>query len=175
MIVYVVILFFALVPGILFRFPPKSSPLVVAAVHAVIFAVIYHFGIHPSCEEQFQGAWVKMADGGWSNDSGVSTTYCDKSATFSPGPPATCINAPQKKPFGSFTPVCPKGKIFLGGAGLCADPAPPYGNKSPPACPGGVFDPSSSTCLPSKLPIETSVDDEECPPGCAPIDEEEED
>lgn len=187
MLVYVAILFFVLVPGILFRFPPNGSTRIVAAVHAVIFAVIfaaiYHYMLGPNRTEHFKGAWVKMADGGWSNDSGVSATYCDENSTFSPGPPPTCIGneSVQIKPPGSFAPVCPKGQIFFGGMGMCSDSAPPYGNRSKPTCPGGVFDPLSNMCLPTKSvqgPVRKPVQDDtdgECPPGCAPIEEEEED
>jgi hypothetical protein len=41
--IYSAILFFILTPNILVRLPPKSSKFVVAATHAVIFAVIFHF------------------------------------------------------------------------------------------------------------------------------------
>ena len=41
--VYTAILFFVLTPNVLLRLPPKGKPLLVAAVHAVIFALVYHF------------------------------------------------------------------------------------------------------------------------------------
>ena len=41
--IYSAILFFVLTPNILVRLPPKSSKFVVAATHAVIFALIFHF------------------------------------------------------------------------------------------------------------------------------------
>lgn len=41
--VYTAILFFVLTPNIVLRLPPKGKPIMVAAVHAVIFALIYHF------------------------------------------------------------------------------------------------------------------------------------
>ena len=40
---YAAILFFALVPGVLLSIPRKGSKLVVAAVHALVFGLIYHF------------------------------------------------------------------------------------------------------------------------------------
>lgn len=40
---YVFVLFFLLTPGILVSLPPKGSKLVVAAVHSLVFAVIYYF------------------------------------------------------------------------------------------------------------------------------------
>lgn len=40
---YAAILFFILTPGVLLSIPPKSGRLTVAAVHAVVFAVIFHF------------------------------------------------------------------------------------------------------------------------------------
>ena len=40
--VYVALLFFVLTPGILITLPPKGSKFVVGAVHALIFAFIFH-------------------------------------------------------------------------------------------------------------------------------------
>jgi hypothetical protein len=47
MTVYAAILFFVLTPNVLLRLPPKASTLVVAAVHALVFAVIFHFTKKP--------------------------------------------------------------------------------------------------------------------------------
>lgn len=41
--IYSAILFFILTPNILVRLPPKSSKFIVAATHAIIFALIFHF------------------------------------------------------------------------------------------------------------------------------------
>ena len=41
--IYVALLFFVLTPGILVTLPPKSSKLVVAGFHAIVFALIWHF------------------------------------------------------------------------------------------------------------------------------------
>ena len=41
--IYCAVLFFVLTPGILVSLPPKSGKMVVAATHAVIFALIFHF------------------------------------------------------------------------------------------------------------------------------------
>jgi len=43
---FVVVLFVALTPGVLVRLPPGGSKLTVAAVHGVIFALVYHFTHH---------------------------------------------------------------------------------------------------------------------------------
>jgi hypothetical protein len=43
MLLYIVVLFVVLTPGILLTLPPKGSKLVVAIVHAIIFAIILHF------------------------------------------------------------------------------------------------------------------------------------
>ena len=43
MVVFVAILFVALTPGVLVTLPPRSSKLVVAATHGVLFALAYHF------------------------------------------------------------------------------------------------------------------------------------
>jgi hypothetical protein len=40
---FVAVLFFVLTPGVLLRLPPGGSKLVVAATHAVVFALVYHF------------------------------------------------------------------------------------------------------------------------------------
>lgn len=40
---YVALLFFALVPGVLVSLPPGGSKLTVAAFHAAVFALVYHF------------------------------------------------------------------------------------------------------------------------------------
>jgi hypothetical protein len=41
--VYAAILFFVLTPAVLVRLPPKGGKFTVAAVHAVVFALIFHF------------------------------------------------------------------------------------------------------------------------------------
>jgi hypothetical protein len=40
---YSAILFFLLTPGILLRLPPTGGKFLVAAVHAVVFALVWHF------------------------------------------------------------------------------------------------------------------------------------
>jgi hypothetical protein len=40
---YTAILFFVLVPGVLLTLPRKGSKLTVAAVHAIVFGLIFHF------------------------------------------------------------------------------------------------------------------------------------
>jgi len=40
---YAAVLFFLLTPAILLRLPPKGSKWTVAAVHAIVFALIFHF------------------------------------------------------------------------------------------------------------------------------------
>jgi hypothetical protein len=40
---YAAVLFFLLTPAILLRLPPKGNKFTVAAVHALVFAVIFHF------------------------------------------------------------------------------------------------------------------------------------
>jgi hypothetical protein len=42
-LIYLALLFFVLTPGVLVSLPPGGSKLVVAAVHALVFAVVYHF------------------------------------------------------------------------------------------------------------------------------------
>jgi hypothetical protein len=40
---YAAILFFVLTPAVLVRLPPKGGKFTVAAVHAVVFALVFHF------------------------------------------------------------------------------------------------------------------------------------
>jgi hypothetical protein len=40
---FVALLFFVLTPGVLVSLPPKGSKLVVAATHAVVFTLVFHF------------------------------------------------------------------------------------------------------------------------------------
>ena len=42
MSLFVAVLFFLLTPGILLRLPPTGSKYTVAAVHAVVFVIVYH-------------------------------------------------------------------------------------------------------------------------------------
>ena len=46
MLAFIAVLFVALTPGVLVTLPPRSSKLTVAAVHGVIFALVYHFTHH---------------------------------------------------------------------------------------------------------------------------------
>ena len=43
MSIYVAFLFFLLTPSILLRLPPKGSKITVAVVHALVFAIVFHF------------------------------------------------------------------------------------------------------------------------------------
>ena len=43
---YIALLFFALVPGVLRSLPKKGSKTVVAGVHALVFGVILYFTLH---------------------------------------------------------------------------------------------------------------------------------
>jgi hypothetical protein len=45
--VYTAVLFFVLTPGILLSLPPGGSPTTVAAVHAVVFGLVYTY-LHKS-------------------------------------------------------------------------------------------------------------------------------
>jgi len=40
---YVVVLFFILTPGVLLSLPPKGGKYLVAFVHALVFAAVFHF------------------------------------------------------------------------------------------------------------------------------------
>ena len=42
MSLFIAVLFFVLTPGVLLRLPPGGSKLMVAATHAVVFALVYH-------------------------------------------------------------------------------------------------------------------------------------
>jgi hypothetical protein len=42
MSLFIAVLFFVLTPGVLVRLPPGGSKWLVAATHAVVFALVYH-------------------------------------------------------------------------------------------------------------------------------------
>lgn len=42
-LIYVAVLFFLLTPGIVLSLPPKGSKVMVALVHALVFAVLLNF------------------------------------------------------------------------------------------------------------------------------------
>ena len=44
---YIALLFFLLTPGVLVRLPPHSGTRTVAIVHAIIFALLYHYTCKP--------------------------------------------------------------------------------------------------------------------------------
>jgi hypothetical protein len=54
MTIYAFILFFILTPGVLVRIPPKGSLMMVAFVHAIVFALIFHFS-HKIVLKMFSG------------------------------------------------------------------------------------------------------------------------
>ena len=56
MLAFVALLFVALTPGVLDTLPPRSSKLVVAATHGVLFALVYHFTHH--------AVWMVLYGGG---------------------------------------------------------------------------------------------------------------
>jgi hypothetical protein len=43
MFVYAFVLFFVLTPGVLLSLPPRGSKLIVAATHALVFALVWVF------------------------------------------------------------------------------------------------------------------------------------
>ena len=43
MVLFTAVLFYVLTPGILLRLPQGGSKMAVAATHAVVFALVYHF------------------------------------------------------------------------------------------------------------------------------------
>jgi hypothetical protein len=53
LIIYTALLFFVLSPNVLLRLPPKGNKYIVAAVHAVIFALLWHF-THKLIERLFR-------------------------------------------------------------------------------------------------------------------------
>ena len=66
MTLYTALLFFVLVPGVLVTIPPKGSKLVQAAVHGLVFALVYHFThkiVYRVLYEGFEGAAAPVACG----------------------------------------------------------------------------------------------------------------
>jgi hypothetical protein len=62
MLAFVVVLFVALTPGVLLRLPPGGSKLTVAAVHGVVFALVYHFTHHTVAGILYGGAREGVAN-----------------------------------------------------------------------------------------------------------------
>jgi len=54
MSLFIAVLFFVLTPGVLLRLPVGGSKLQVAATHAVVFALVYHF-THKMASNFFYG------------------------------------------------------------------------------------------------------------------------
>jgi hypothetical protein len=52
----IAVLFFVLTPGVLLSLPPKGGKLVVAATHAVVFALVFHLAHKPlmSLAQQYE-------------------------------------------------------------------------------------------------------------------------
>lgn len=91
MIIFSILLFFVLTPGILLSLPPKGSKYVVAFTHALVFAAVYHlFGrwfwhskmaIAAKKSEGFRegaatdGAWKDMRD--WIDNHVITGTSTD--------------------------------------------------------------------------------------------------
>jgi hypothetical protein len=42
-LIFIALLFFVLTPGILLSLPPNGNKYTVAAVHAIVFSLVYHF------------------------------------------------------------------------------------------------------------------------------------
>ena len=53
--IYAAILFFLLTPAILVRLPPGGSKWTVAAVHAIVFAILFHFTHKIVWQQYFYG------------------------------------------------------------------------------------------------------------------------
>ena len=63
MSLFIAALFFVLTPGILLRLPSGGSKVTVAATHALVFAVVYHF-THKMAANFFYGREGFAAHGG---------------------------------------------------------------------------------------------------------------
>jgi len=66
-LVFSAVLFFVLSPGILVTFPKNGNKMTVAAVHALIFAVVFHFShkfVWHISTESFQEGVVKKGQKG---------------------------------------------------------------------------------------------------------------
>lgn len=89
--IYTALLFFLLSPNVLLRLPPKGKPLLVAGVHAVVFAIIFHlthklvmdlsYSVGGGHEGFQEGAWASQRNinnckPGNSNGSCPSGYYC---------------------------------------------------------------------------------------------------
>ena len=57
---YVAVLFFVLTPGVLLSLPNKGSKYMVAATHALVFAVIYHFTHELIWKNLYEGFGIRV-------------------------------------------------------------------------------------------------------------------
>jgi len=83
--IFVAILFFLLCPGMVLSLPPKGSKILVAAVHALVFALIVSLSYHTIDSTKKDGfatqrAWCISNPGYTWND---STSTCYNSTTGS--------------------------------------------------------------------------------------------
>jgi hypothetical protein len=58
MFIFTALLFFILSPGVLVSLPPKGSKLVVAGVHAVVFALVFTFTHKLVWEWGISNGWI---------------------------------------------------------------------------------------------------------------------
>ena len=54
---YTAVLFFLLTPGVILSLPPKGGLYTVAAVHAIVFALVFHF-THNALGKLYKGGHV---------------------------------------------------------------------------------------------------------------------
>jgi hypothetical protein len=90
MTVYVAILFFVLTPGIVLSLPPKGSKIVVAATHAIVFAVVYsltHKLVYSYLYEGFESPMCGEAKAELMRDPTNSAKIQAKNAACSMGGP----------------------------------------------------------------------------------------
>ena len=92
MIAYIAVLFYVLSPGVLLRIPEKGSKMMVAAVHAIVFAVAYNF--------TYRSVWL-MTEGFQSGPPAPSpspTAATPMKPTPALPPPSPAAAPPMKPP-----------------------------------------------------------------------------
>ena len=63
MSLFIAVLFYVLTPGILLRIPVGGSKMAVAATHAVVFAIVFHF-THKIAWNYFYGEGFQCSSSG---------------------------------------------------------------------------------------------------------------
>ena len=82
MFIYAFLLFFVLTPGVLLSLPPKGSKMVVAGVHALVFAIVWQI-THKMVWKATSGLFESMSK--YNTEDRIYSSYdCNKNPSMCP-------------------------------------------------------------------------------------------